>query len=454
MERPRKRTGPLARPRICIDGFNLSLGKGSGIATYARNLNAALRNLGFTTEILYGPEQGPGKDNLLNEVTLFDAPPPPSASRRLGEVLANFRSLASPLGRVARRVVSSGAVIRRQVEANAPPCDAVWAARDVFNGANRAYAAFGHFTPLRFGRGEAQPPTIMHWTCALPMRAPGSRNLYTLHDLVPLRLPFATLDNKRRFLAMTREICATADQIVTVSEHSKQDLIRILGLDEARVTVTYQSVELPDAVTTREEADVAQEIEGVFGLDWRGYFVFFGAIEPKKNLNRVIEAYLASGVAAPLVIIGGSAWLEDDETQMLYEDLVGVSTWSDGLIRRADRIRCYDYLPFRLLTSLIRGARATLLPSLYEGFGLPVLESMLLRTPVIASTAGSLPEIAGDAAMLVDPYDSQAIRKAIVALDADEGLRAELIDRGVRQAARFSPEIYQARLAELYGRFA
>jgi glycosyltransferase involved in cell wall biosynthesis len=416
-------------------------------------LTSALRRLGFKTDILYGPEQGPGRDALLNEISLFDAPPPPSASRRMGEILAGLRSLASPFGRVAEPIVASGEVITRQVEARAPACDGLWVARNVFRGANRAYAALGRFTPVRFGGSTDTPPDVVHWTCALPIRAPGMPNLYTIHDLVPLRLPFATLDNKRRFLGLCREICATGDHVVTVSEHSKQDLVRILGVDEARVTVTYQSVDLPQAVLARADEDVAREIEGVFGLDWRGYFVFFGAIEPKKNLARVIEAYLASGVSAPLVIIGGNAWLDEDETQMIYQDIVEVSALRDGLIRRADRIRRYDYLPFRLLTSLIRGARATLLPSLYEGFGLPVLESMLLHTPVLASTAGSLPEIAGDAAVLVDPYDSQAIRKAIIALDADEGLRGELIARGVRQAARFSPEIYQGRLADLYGRF-
>jgi glycosyltransferase involved in cell wall biosynthesis len=355
--------------------------------------------------------------------------------------MASLRSLTSPFGRVARAIAASGEVIRRQVEPSAPPCDGVWAVRDLFHGANRGYGALGRFTPLRFSGSDAGTPDVVHWTSPLPIRASKTHNLYTIHDLVPLRLPFATLDNKRRFLSLCREICATADKVVTVSEHSKRDLVRILGIDEARVTVTYQSVELPDTLLARTDEDVAREIAGVFGLDWRGYFIFFGAIEPKKNLARVIEAYLASGVDAPLIIIGGKAWLDEDETQMLDEELAD------------DRIRRYEYLPFPLLTSLIRGARATLLPSLYEGFGLPVLESMLLRTPVLASTAGSLPEVAGDAAVLVDPYDTQAIRSAIIALDADADLRAELSDRGLRQAAKFSPENYQERLAELYRPF-
>jgi glycosyltransferase involved in cell wall biosynthesis len=211
---------------------------------------------------------------------------------------------------------------------------------------------------------------------------------------------------------------------------------------------------VPQSLKNRTDDDVAQEIEGVFGLDWRGYFIFFGAVEPKKNLARVIEAYLASGVTAPLVIIGGKGWLQQDATRLVYNDLVEISVVRDGVIRRADRIRVYDYMPFALLVSLIRGARATLLPSLYEGFGLPVLESMLLRTPVLTSTEGSLAEIAGEGALLVDPYDTQAIRQAIVALDRDADLRADLIMRGEAQAARFSEEAYNLRLAELYRPFS
>jgi glycosyltransferase involved in cell wall biosynthesis len=151
-----------------------------------------------------------------------------------------------------------------------------------------------------------------------------------------------------------------------------------------------------------------------------------------------------------LIIVGGKGWLHENATQLIYDDLIETSVLRDGMIRRRDRIRVYDHMPFSLLVSLIRGARATLLPSLYEGFGLPVLESMLLRTPVLTSTEGSLAEIAGDAALLVDPYDTQAIRQAIIALDQDVDLCADLVVRGEAQAARFSVDAYNKRLSELY----
>jgi glycosyltransferase involved in cell wall biosynthesis len=434
--------------KICIDGFNIAMRRGSGIATYARNLNHSLREMGHQTQILYGPPQGRNKIPLLNEINLVNAwKPPETAWTKLRNT---YRTYLGSTGRPLRPVVRTGLVDARQVERNLPPCEVIWADRDIFHRANSIFRAFGLFTPVSFKGEAAQHPDVMHWTCPLPMQARKTANLYTIHDLVPLKLPFATLDNKRRFYQMCRALCRRAERIVTVSEASKKDLIEVFGIDEARVAVTYQAVDLPPALLSQPDEEVARTVEGAFGLDWRGYYIFFGAIEPKKNLARIIEAYLASGVEAPLVVIGGRAWLDEEETQLLYADLIEVSTLREGELKRADRIRRYEYLPFPTLVRLIRGARATLLPSLYEGFGLPVLESMLLRTPVLTSTGGSLPEVAGDAALTVDPYDPAAIRSAILALDSDEGLRNELIEKGVRQAAKFGPEPYRKRLAELY----
>jgi glycosyltransferase involved in cell wall biosynthesis len=111
-----------------------------------------------------------------------------------------------------------------------------------------------------------------------------------------------------------------------------------------------------------------------------------------------------------------------------------------------------DYLPFRLLMALVRGARAVLFPSLYEGFGLPVLEAMSMGTPVLASNVASLPEVVGDAALLVDPYDVRAIAEAIAKLEADADLSADLSARGPKQAALYSAEAYRARLVGLYAK--
>jgi glycosyltransferase involved in cell wall biosynthesis len=109
-----------------------------------------------------------------------------------------------------------------------------------------------------------------------------------------------------------------------------------------------------------------------------------------------------------------------------------------------------EYAPFPLLVSLIRGAKATLFPSLYEGFGLPVLESMLLGTPVLTSNTSSIPEVVGDAALLVNPYDGNAIAEGIRELETNEALRRDLVERGAQQARLFSEFQYRQRLRSVY----
>jgi glycosyltransferase involved in cell wall biosynthesis len=123
-----------------------------------------------------------------------------------------------------------------------------------------------------------------------------------------------------------------------------------------------------------------------------------------------------------------------------------------GLRGVSERIRRYDYLPRAWLMTLVRNARAVTFPSIYEGFGLPVLEAMALGTPVLTSNVSSLPEVSGDAAVLIDPYNVQDIAAGIRRLDADANLRAQLSAIGQLQALEFGSEQYQARLRAMYAR--
>ena len=180
--------------------------------------------------------------------------------------------------------------------------------------------------------------------------------------------------------------------------------------------------------------------------------MFFGAIEPKKNVGRMIEAFLSSGSELPLVIVGKQAWKSEEELKLLFDDHIRYQVQEGSILRTKRKIILLDYAPFRLLISLIRGAKAALFPSLYEGFGLPALEAMKLGTPVMTSNTSSLPEVVGDAAITVDPYDVRAMVEAIRALDSDADLRGWLEQAGPRRAALFSAEQYERRLAEVYGR--
>jgi glycosyltransferase involved in cell wall biosynthesis len=436
------------KPRVMIDGRNLSLEKGTGVATYARNLSYCLRDLNYEVDVLYGNRSAPGYSDLMKEIAFFD-----SNAGDIPEWLRYLRSIKeaiyAPLGYEATKVPITGIVIADTFKSRLPHFDTLYNSPDLYR---KAHSLFGFFKKLHKVY-VADKPDLMHWTYPLPLKIAGIPNLYTLHDLVPLRLPYTTLDNKRRYLRLCSKIAKSADHIITVSETSKNDIVKLLGISPDRVTNTFQSVSIPEKYANKDPETVQREVEGTFGLEYKNYFLFWGSIEPKKNIGRLIEAYLASGAKAPLVIVGAQAWKSEEELKLLYDDNIR------SLIRVGDETRVKNkviqlsYAPFPLLVSLIKGAKATLFPSLYEGFGLPVLESMLLGTPVITSNTASIPEVAGDAAIQVNPYDTRALADAIRMLDADEDLRNSLAQRGVERAKLFTDEVYRGKLDAVYRKF-
>ncbi len=224
----------------------------------------------------------------------------------------------------------------------------------------------------------------------------------------------------------------------------------MLGVPEERVTNTYEAVEFPRELTERTDDVIAEQLRGSYQLEFQNYLLFYGALEPKKNVARLLDAYMLSGADIPLVVTGAAGWGNDTETKILAE----LSARSGSRPRRSRRVYRFEYVSMPMLVTLIRGARAVLFPSLYEGFGLPVLEAMQLGTPVVTSRTSSLPEIAGDAALYVNPYETYQIAEAIRTISADDGMRAELSRRGLIQAEQFSMARYRERVAALYERFS
>jgi glycosyltransferase involved in cell wall biosynthesis len=428
--------------RIVYDGLNLALTHGTGIATYARVLSHVAQELGHEVGIVYSSRRAPPKALLPREIAFFDAPkavkisPLKRVSDQLVDHFAYWRSVKP------KPIELSGAVVTKEFAGMLPAYNQLYAARNLFQNAERHFALTNKFVDLSLDIR----PDVFHCTYQLPLKIKSSCNIYTIHDLIPLRLPFTTLDNKRYMLRLLRKIAREADHIVTVSEHSKRDIIEILNVEEKRVTNTYQGVILPERFRERSDDEVADELEGSHSLEMYGYLLFFGAFEPKKNIIRLVDAYLASNADIPLVIVAEEGWQADAE-QKLVTHLLAAERLRAVPRRRIQRL---DYVTLGTLITLIRGARAVLFPSLYEGFGLPILEAMSLGTPVITSTESSVPEVAGDAALLVDPYDTTAITRAINTVVADADLRAELSRRGRIQAENFSMERYRERVERLY----
>jgi glycosyltransferase involved in cell wall biosynthesis len=430
--------------RVVYDGLNLALGQGTGIAVYTRVLIHTARSLGYDIGVVYGVPLPATEDPLLQEVLFFDQMRASNrrASASLPRVLyGRFVDHLRYFSTIRPSPLRLGtAVVAEQFKDLVPELDRAFLVRNLFDNADRFFRQTGKLVNLSL---DTQPD-IFHFTYTVPIKGKSSRNIYTIHDLMPLRLPFTTMDNKRHTLKLLEKVIKNADHIVTVSENSRKDIVSLLGVAEDRVTNTYQAVIFPQKYLDRSEAVVANFLDARYGLEMYGYLIFFGALEPKKNVGRLIEGFLLSGVNIPLVLVVSGGWDNARETALLSEIKARAGEQS------SPTIRSLDYVDRSTLVTLIRGARALVFPSLYEGFGLPVLEAMMLGTPVITSAKGALEEVTGEAALLVDPYDVDDIARAIAAIVNDPDLRGELSRRGVAQAAKFSPAHYRQRVESLY----
>ncbi len=284
---------------------------------------------------------------------------------------------------------------------------------------------------------------VAHWTYPLPLFVPGARNIYTIHDIVPIKFP-AMSSGSEDYLRTCRSIAKRADHIVTVSEASRNDLIEHFAIDPEHISNSYQALSSWHDIAAEESQPIDHLLKR-WRLTDRGYFLFFGAIEPKKNVARLLEAFVASQSEAPLVLISGGGWDNATERAML-DKLTVVGAYP--------RVILIDYLPRSELAQMIRHARATIFPSLYEGFGLPVLESMSMGTPVITSDQGALREIAGDAALLIDAHSVESISDAIWRINSDGALRDSLKFKGMQRARLFSMDAYRTRIRHLFERLS
>ncbi|MDF0490492.1 glycosyltransferase family 1 protein [Sphingomonas sp. H39-1-10] len=424
--------------RVGIDGFNLALAKGTGVATYARTLAEALHGLGRRIDLVYGLNVPPKSAREQRETLFFAAlaegrsgEEPPARITPWGRVR---RALLGPAPRDLVEVPVAGRVVRQGVAARVPEFERLFTYHRLFYIGRRYLKRYGRLMPVRM----AEPPAIMHWTYPVPVRLVGARNVYTIHDVVPLKLPYLSLEDKAYHERLLRACVAAGDHILTVSQASRADILDCLGLAPEAVTAIHQAVSESFDRADAPDAE-ARRLRSLFDLEPRSYFLFYGATEPKKNVGRLIEAYLGAPIDRPLVIAGPEAWSSEGELRLL-------NGAHGKALMRAGQVRRIDYLSAEHLGLLLRGARALVFPSLYEGFGLPPVEAMRAGVPVIAGDAGALPEIVGDAALLVDPYDAAAIGRAMTRLDTDEDLCARLVERGRARAGAFALAPYQAAL--------
>ena len=421
---------------ITLDGFNLALPRGTGVATYARTLSYALKEMSCEVDVLYGLNIPTKAQSLLREILFFDQVCAEEQSRRARFLGARWkeRVRAELIGHRAVSIPVDRHVDTRSFSDRMPAFDSIFNARDLF------ITAWTHYRRTRRFLNITLPntPDVMHWTYPLPIRARNTKNVYTIHDLVPLRLPHTTLDNKTNHLRLITDLVLHADAICTVSEASRRDIIDFAPQAAAITYNTYQSVREQNAVQNLSTDFIKQTLNRLYDLRMGGYFLYYGSIEPKKNIARLIEAFLASESQRHLVVVGAMAWKAENEQQLLERG------------KRLGRIIQMEYLPENDLMMLIRGTRAVLFPSLTEGFGLPVVEAMMMGTPVMTSREASLPEVVGQAGLMVDAYDVISIMEGIQILDQDDALYDQMCQKGPAQARNFNMTNYHVKLKKFY----
>jgi glycosyltransferase involved in cell wall biosynthesis len=270
-------------------------------------------------------------------------------------------------------------------------------------------------------------PDLVHFTNYLAPLAGRVPYLVSFHDMSLSLLPQChTLKKRMLTSSLIPSVARGARMILTPSESTRRDVVRLLRVDPGRVRV------IPYAASPsfRPQATAPEALEALHGIR-PPYFLYVGTLEPRKNLARALRAFAAVAPSLPecrFVIVGQKGWRY---AEVLRE--------ADQPVLRG-RVEFLGYLPEEKLPALYAHALALVYPSLYEGFGLPVMEAMSCGTPVLTSRSSSLEEIGEGAALLADPTDEKALAEALHALATDDALRANLRRLGLERARAFSWE--------------
>lgn len=278
--------------------------------------------------------------------------------------------------------------------------------------------------------GQLPACDVFHATDHLLPPLKKASSVFTIHDLIFRFFPEYHLPLNRRFLGlMLPKFMQRADAIIAVSEHTRRDVTKLMGIPAEKIRVIYEGVH-PSFRRIENRAGL-ERVRATYHLPPR-FILFFSTIEPRKNLVTLLDAYAAllqqEAQTLPLVVAGRKGWLYQETLQHLHD--LGLN----------ERVQLTDWIAHDDVPALLNLADVFVYPSLYEGFGLPPLEAMACGTPVISSNASSLPEVVGDAGILVEPKDVQGLAQAITRVLQDDALRQALRAKGLAQASQFTWE--------------
>ncbi|MBZ5520912.1 MAG: glycosyltransferase family 4 protein [Acidobacteriia bacterium] len=340
-------------------------------------------------------------------------------------LLAQFRELASGYGVEVCPFVSRRAENDANGFAPAPgfaPVSARWLH------SSRMWRYGGAWLSTR----RMRPDVVFSPTFSTLQFRSGAARVVTIHDATPVIMPnFAPMKVMRKLQFALKHAARHSDRVITISQCSQNDLARVLGIPASKISVVYSGY---DAERFNAESPDPAQMEGLrrkFGLE-RPYIFHHGFIQPRKNLKRLVQAFRrmtgrASGPEIDLVLAGGLGWRSEE---LVAEARAAASP--------RGRVVMTGPLSDSDLVAMIKGSTLVVIPSLYEGFCLPMLEAMACGVPVIAAASSCIPEISGNVLKYFDPESDEEIAERMTEALAEPGLRRELAERGLARAREFS----------------
>ncbi len=261
------------------------------------------------------------------------------------------------------------------------------------------------------------------------IKRPGLKTVITVHDLGSEYLPQMHQLKQQLYLSyMQRYQLKSASKIIAVSKATKKDLVKRLGIEDKKIEVVYEGYnENLKSQNSKLKTDTLVNSLRYYNLQPKTYYLFVGTVQPRKNLERLIIAFAKSQYSNSLVIVGQKGWMSDQ--------IYGLPK-SLGIEKR---VKFLGYVPDKDMQALYKGAIALTFPSLFEGFGLPILEAQACGCPVITSNVSSMPEVAGKGAIYVNPYSVDDIVKGMVKSQM-ANVKSQMVKAGYENVKRFSWE--------------
>lgn len=280
---------------------------------------------------------------------------------------------------------------------------------------------------------------VLHSTTFCAPKDHYGKLIVTIYDLSFLTHPQCHVEaNRRHCLQGTIDSINYADTIIAISHHGKNELLKYFDINEDKIKVVHLAAK---DIFKPANDEAKEEVLGKYDIS-EEYIFNLGTLEPRKNIKTLIEAYARLPAIVKrknrLIIGGGRGWLNSEIDKLVKS------------LNIQQYIKFIGYVKEEDLPALYSAAKLFVYPSLYEGFGLPVLEAMACGTPVITSNSSSLPEIAGDAAILVEPADTKQLTDYMLLLINDEKLRHQMSLKGMEQAKKFSWEKTARETLDIY----